>query len=371
MDSRDPALYKRGKATYVRVPLGNGRYQHVSLGKVSRREALEKAERILTSTTRDILFDDAAQRFLREYAAILSAGTFRVYRSALISASRHLEGRRCFDIGAAHLSAWEAEMRSQGKAQSTISGYFGAVSSLYEWVGSLGIEAGNPVKPYIKRSAKRPDRLSIAPSPPRTRWLSEDEEARLLGAIDAKIKEALAAGHRRTAHHRKILRAAVVLAIDLGLRKSELFGLRWGDIKGSHVVVRAETAKGGRRREVPLLPRAQTELSRVANADKGGLVLPHRRGTGHGGQMHVLTAAVAWAGLPHTTWHDLRRTCGCRLLQGGLTTEGRVMDMDGVAKWLGHSNASITARHYAFLDHDSLVRRFNAARWLDGTKGVV
>jgi integrase/recombinase XerD len=49
-------------------------------------------------------------------------------------------------------------------------------------------------------------------------------------------------------------------------------------------------------------------------------------------------------------WHDLRRTCGCRLLQDkGFT-------MVQVSKWLGHASVRVTEKHYAFLYVDDLER---------------
>jgi integrase len=49
-------------------------------------------------------------------------------------------------------------------------------------------------------------------------------------------------------------------------------------------------------------------------------------------------------------WHDLRRTCGCRLLQD------RGFSMEQVRTWLGHSDLKTTQRSYAFLDVSHLVR---------------
>ncbi|MBX9590326.1 MAG: hypothetical protein K2X43_13545 [Hyphomonadaceae bacterium] len=54
-------------------------------------------------------------------------------------------------------------------------------------------------------------------------------------------------------------------------------------------------------------------------------------------------------------WHDVRRTCGCRLLQG-VVIDGvmRKLSMERVSKWLGHSSITVTERHYAFLTVDDL-----------------
>ena len=61
-----------------------------------------------------------------------------------------------------------------------------------------------------------------------------------------------------------------------------------------------------------------------------------------------LAGAAKRAGIKDLRWHDLRRTCGCRLLQ-----EHR-MRMEEVAKWLGHQSMGQTERAYAFLEVDDL-----------------
>jgi integrase len=43
--------------------------------------------------------------------------------------------------------------------------------------------------------------------------------------------------------------------------------------------------------------------------------------------------------LEHVEWHDLRRTCGCRLLQD------LGFSMEETSRWLGHSSIKVTERH--------------------------
>ena len=72
----------------------------------------------------------------------------------------------------------------------------------------------------------------------RLRWLTQEEITRLLDA---------AARSRN-----KELRAAVVVALNTGLRLGELLGLTWELVDLSRGVIRLELTKSGRRREVPL-----------------------------------------------------------------------------------------------------------------------
>jgi len=72
----------------------------------------------------------------------------------------------------------------------------------------------------------------------RLRWLTQEEIARLLEAA-AKSRN-------------KELSAAVVLALNTGLRLGELIGLTWDRVDLSRGVIRLEMTKSGRRREVPM-----------------------------------------------------------------------------------------------------------------------
>jgi len=62
------------------------------------------------------------------------------------------------------------------------------------------------------------------------------------------------------------------------------------------------------------------------------------------GRRDAFESATRRAGLADLNRHDLRRTCGCRLLQD------RGMKMHEVRDWLGHSTVRLTETTYAFLD---------------------
>jgi len=66
----------------------------------------------------------------------------------------------------------------------------------------------------------------------RLRWLTEDEIKKLLGAC----------GKSRN----RDLRAAAVVAINTGLRRSELLGLTWDRVDLSRGVIRLELTKSGK-----------------------------------------------------------------------------------------------------------------------------
>lgn len=140
---------------------------------------------------------------------------------------------------------------------------------------------------------------------------------------------------------------AIAFAIDTGLRAEEQWSLTRADFNFARrrVRVRAETAKSSKSRWVPLLPRAFEIAERLRVNNRSDFMFWRYDGerVEHTWAFRLFQKVVAAAGLTeHLEWHDLRRTCGCRLLQD------HDMPIDKVSHWLGHSGVVVTRRHYAF-----------------------
>src|SRR5262249_49662508 len=142
------------------------------------------------------------------------------------------------------------------------------------------------------------------------------------------------------------LMAAVMVGIDTGLRLAELRQMQWPEIQfapRAQVWVPKERAKSKKNRWVPLLARSAKLLRSMYDSalEAGGgdakkmvkWVFPND--TNDGPRVNFdkalrqfagsypnkkrdrrIDGPVVEAGLTPFSWHDLRRTCGCRLLQG-------------------------------------------------------
>ncbi|CAO4184738.1 Integrase [Methylorubrum populi] len=88
-----------------------------------------------------------------------------------------------------------------------------------------------------------------APGLPREERLSEEGEANLYKAISELKNQQVA--------------SIIVLAIETGMRRSEILSLRWKDVDLGKGTVRLHQTKNGRPRTVPLTPRAIEEFMRV------------------------------------------------------------------------------------------------------------
>ena len=178
----------------------------------------------------------------------------------------------------------------------------------------------------------------------RTRFLSEEEEARLLAACSPALS--------------RVIRAGLLT----GFRRQELAALRPEDVALDRglVYVAACYSKNGKSRAVPILPRLRPVLQEalVVREDAPCVFTTDQ---GHPWTPDSLTAAVERAskraGLDPLGPHVLRHTFGSRLVMAGV-------DLRTVQELMGHSSILMTMR-YAHLspDHkrqamETLERRF-------------
>lgn len=239
------------------------------------------------------------------------------------------EGKFLDQIGTAELAEFERKRRMTGALPPTVRRDLACLSSVFgsciewEWCDA------NPVPAYLKRRKKR----GLREAPARTRYLSHEEEASLF------------------AHATPAVRTAIAFAIDTGLRREEQFELIWDkiDLQVGEILLDGNT-KSGKPRRVPLLPRSAQILAQLPRHIRSPYVFCHGNGDRYVNMEKGLKAAVRRAGLRALRWHDLRRTCGCRLLQN------HSLSMEGVKEWLGHSSVLVTERAYAFLEIEQLHR---------------
>lgn len=165
--------------------------------------------------------------------------------------------------------------------------------------------------------------ISTADENKRDRVLSREEETKLLGVC---------AGRR--AH----LRPIIICALDTGLRRGEMFKLKWKDVDllNRSIHIQAFNTKTMKERDVPISDRLFRELSEMfeVNAPKPdsfvfGIETTIKRSW---------KTACRLAGIENFHLHDCRHVFATRLVQGG-------MPIEEIAKLLGHQDINTTFRY--------------------------
>lgn len=340
-------IYRRGSVWWARARKGGREYRE-SLETKSRAVAearFRKWSERLNSLSYDghamRTFDEAGEHFLDHHMPTLKPQSQRRYMTSLRMLLIHgnFEGLPLDQIGRDRLAEFERARRAGGASPPTIRRDLAFLSSVIEQaVQDWDLPIQNPVPPFLRARRKR----GLAESPPRTRYLTTAEEAALLAECGA------------------YLRPMVAFAIDTGLRLEEQLSLTWPqvDLTRRRVVIHA--TKSGRPRTVPLNERAGTIAGtlprRVGKPGEPDWVFTKSDGSRYGKLTRGLAGAAKRAGITDLKWHDLRRTCGCRLLQE------HGLSMEEVRDWLGHASVVQTERAYAFLGIDHLQDKLDRAQ---------
>lgn len=284
--------------------------------------------------------NELIEMFASDHMPTLKPSSRQRYRVSAVHILDEFDQIPLVEIGPAQLKAFENRRRRDGVSAATIRRDLACLSSMMSLAEEEEWITGNPVRAFLRQRGKR----GLTESPPKTRYLSHEEEQTVIA--DAPSDRA---------------RQLIVFAIDTGLRRAEQFQIRWRDVDLSErfITVRAELAKSAKSRRVPILDRTHRLLSLMfmSGPDPSAPVFARETGDPYSPRSPWVWEQLQKASTAldeHVSWHDLRRTCGCRLLNDyGLS-------MHDVSVWLGHSSVMVTERHYAFLKSERLRERVAA-----------
>jgi integrase len=203
---------------------------------------------------------------------------------------------------------------------ASVNHHIMAIRGVYELALDAGWEGRNPAR-RIRR---------LAASPPRTAYLRDVDQPRLLGhAIDHGLAD------------------MIRLALHTGMRVSEQLGTSRAAIDLEAGQIRLQRTKNGQGRTVPLNSAAVEIVRRQLAAHESDWLYPAPRDPGRA--LGRRTMYKRWehareaAGLPDLRWHDLRATCATRMLEEGATVEE-------VRAQLGHASVAVISRYIRLVD---------------------
>jgi integrase/recombinase XerD len=233
------------------------------------------------------------------------------------------------DLNASLIAGFLDHLESErGNSVRTRNARLAGICSLFRFAALAHPEHAASIARVLAIGPKRFDRALIS-------YLTEPEVDALLAACDQKTWT----GRRD--------RTMLLLAVQTGLRISELIGLTPGDVHlgaGAHVACHG---KGRKDRITPLTKSTATVLRdwlSEQNTDPNTPLFPNRRGSklSRDAIEHRLVhyTAQATGGCPsltgkNVTAHVLRHTTAMRLLHAGI-------DTSVIALWLGHAHVDTT-----------------------------
>jgi integrase len=203
-------------------------------------------------------------------------------------------------------------------SESTINRFFAYLKHVY----NLALKDGHVIRNPVAG-------VSFFPEVSKTRFLSEEELTRLRGVMDPKDWQ------------------LVALAIETGMRREELFGLRWEYTDLEAGLVTLPMPKGGKTRYVPLSEQAKAIVRGFDSWARSpwvfpGLTDPMKPMDSRAFLRRAFEPGLRKAGIQGASWHTLRHTAASRRVMAGV-------DLVSVKEILGHRNIQTTMR-YSHLD---------------------
>src|SRR5215210_2979975 len=181
----------------------------------------------------------------------------------------------------------------------------------------------------------------------RVRFLNDDEETRLMKQIGG----------------RELLRSVVIFALNTGLRRGEIFGLRWTEVDWSRNFIHVINTKTGKSRIIPLNDATRAVLRQQQEKSQSEFVfVSPRTGARLRNLRNGFGKACEDAKVFNFHFHDLRHTFASRLADAGV-------DAFTIAELMGHSTLEMTKRYTHVTDERK--RRAVAALKRPATRKVV
>jgi len=252
-------------------------------------------------------------------------------------------------ITALDVERWRAKEVERGLSNQTINRDIASIKACFNRAVDWGILPANPLAKV--RKARVDDCLKV-------RYLSEAEEARLRTAIEEREERRRA--ERDTANRWRAERGYVLLpslrdavftdhvkplillSINTGCRRGELFDLTWSNVNLDRriLTVTGATAKSRRTRHIPLNREATSVLLnwRAQSEDTSGLVFVNEQGERFDRANSSWRRLLAQAQITEFRWHDMRHHFASRLAMGGV-------DLNTIRELLGHSDYTMTLRY--------------------------
>jgi integrase len=267
----------------------------------------------------------------------------------LRSNCKRFHRRRLIDVSARTYEEWRFARLQKGKSPNTVNRDLDDLRSVLSKALLWGYITTNPLA-YVRKLKNERARV--------LRYLSDTEEMRLfdqLNSRELRVRQArqrtniwrLARGYSLlpTLHnlvYADYLRPMVTLALNTGMRRTEIFDLRWQDVdmERKFLTVRGENAKSCQTRHIPLNKVCLKVLLDWNNQcpDGAELVFPAKDGARLRTVNTAWRAVLAKAEISQFRWHDLRHTFAFRLVMKGV-------DLNTVRELLGHADCKMTVRY--------------------------
>ena len=319
------ALFKRGQVWWMRFSY-KGKQIRQSTETTDKNLAKRIYDKVLGEIAEGKWFDrllgdertfqQMMERYMAEHSTPKKASSEKD-RSSLTHLLPFFGSYTISDITPRLINEYKSTRRIHGHSPCTINRELALMKHAFTLaVKEWGWVRDNPVK--MVSMEKEP--------PPRDRWLTFEEEEKLLSVSPSWLKP------------------MIIFAVETGCRRGEMLSLGWKSVDLFRRVVTIFGSKTGEKRSIPLTQRALGVLRErqreTVSSIKEDLVFLHP--PGRRVNIHTLRfafeEALKKAEIEGFRWHDLRHTFASRLAQAGVDTYA-------IQRLMGHKTFTTTQRY--------------------------
>ncbi|HOD52358.1 MAG TPA: site-specific integrase [Candidatus Hydrogenedentes bacterium] len=251
-------------------------------------------------------------------------------------------------IERAEIEKWRYREIKRGAKRTSINRRVAALRSVLTRALKDGVIPFHPLRDMEK--------LPEIDSQPIIRYLSQEERVRLMAALDEReeeLREQRDSGNAwrrergyaelpdlRAVEYADYMKPLVIVALATGLRRSELFSLRWSevDFEAEIVTVRREVSKSKRERYVEMLGDSYEVLKAWRRQTPGEFVFPGDDGSPFTTVQKSWKTLIKKAQIKNFRFHDCRHDFASQLAMAGV-------DLYEICKLMGHSSVTVTEKY--------------------------
>lgn len=316
---KEPNIYRRGKIYWIRYS-ANGRQYRESTYSTNKSDAkLLLAKRLSeiaegkepASKVKNYTFEELAAAYSKWCERQRSFKTKQRLLKQLINAFGHLYTRQ---ITTRLLEDFQTQRLKKGNKPATINRLMATMKHCmhkgYQW------------EMVTEDTLKRVRQVKLLEeNNRRLRYLSPEECQHLIDACSGDIK------------------AIVIIALNTGMRKSEILSLKWENVDLRHNFILLDNTKNGERREIPINETLRGVFQGLTRRlDVPYVFFDKTTGKPYQDVKKSFGSALRRAGIKDFRFHDLRHTFASHLVMAGV-------DITTVRELLGHKTLTMTLRY--------------------------
>ncbi len=315
-------IYKRGNVYWIRYADLTGKIVFESSGSTKFRDAeillLKRKQTIREGKQPEAIKKIANHRFnevVTEYVKWAERQkSFRKGKVYLIKQLAETFGNiplRRFN--SMILEQYQTDRLNMGNKPATVNRLIATISHMF----TKAVEWDMVEEEFLKRIRK----VKLLPeNNRRLRYLSVEESQRLVDSCD---------------NH---LRPIVITALNTGMRKDEILGLKWDnvDLKAGFILLNQNQTKNSERKELPINQTLRETLQGIPKQDNIPFVFYNPlTGKRYDNVKRSFNTALKKADIKDFRFHDLRHTFASHLVMAGI-------DLTTVKELMGHKDFKMT-----------------------------